>query len=103
MSACVTSIIVIAEIRFGLRKNPSVKLVAQVELVLDSIVALPWQTPADEHYAEIRTHLEREGKSISGNDLLIAAHALALEATVVTANEREFRRVPGLRVENWTL
>ena len=99
--ACITSIIVAAELRFGLRKNPSTRLAAQVEPVLDAIPALPFESPADDHYARIRANLEARGTLIGANDLLIAAQALALDATLVTGNEREFRRVPGLRVENW--
>ena len=53
------------------------------------------------HYGRIRTELESSGETIGPNDLLIAAHACAAGLTVVTGNEREFRRVPGLRVENW--
>ena len=53
------------------------------------------------HYGSIRTHLESTGATIGPNDLLIAAHARAADLTVVTGNDREFRRVPGLRVENW--
>jgi tRNA(fMet)-specific endonuclease VapC len=52
-------------------------------------------------YAEIRTQLQRTRQPIGSNDLWIAAHALADDLTLVTNNEREFRRVPGLRVENW--
>lgn len=56
-----------------------------------------------QHYAEIRTQLEQAGTPIGPNDLLIAAHALALNLTLVTANIREFGRVPNLSVENWLL
>jgi tRNA(fMet)-specific endonuclease VapC len=59
--------------------------------------------PVNRHYAVIRSHLEQTGKPIGPNDLLIAAHALALNLTLVTANLREFERVPGLSVENWLL
>ena len=52
-------------------------------------------------YARIRHHLATAGRLIGGNDLWIAAHALAEEAVLVTSNEREFRRVPGLRMQNW--
>jgi tRNA(fMet)-specific endonuclease VapC len=58
---------------------------------------------AEEVYAELRTELERAGRPIGGNDLLIAAHALALGHTLVTDNEREFARVGGLRRENWLM
>jgi tRNA(fMet)-specific endonuclease VapC len=55
----------------------------------------------DRRYAEIRARLEEAGKPIGPNDLLIAAHSLALDLTLVTANVDEFGRVPGPRVENW--
>jgi len=52
-------------------------------------------------YGDIRSNLEKRGEVIGGNDLLIAAHAYSLDRTLVTNNEREFRRVKGLKVENW--
>ena len=55
----------------------------------------------DEYYGKIRALLNKAGQPIGGNDLLIAAHALALNLTLVSANVREFSRVPDLRVENW--
>ena len=93
-----TSIIVAAELRYGAAKSASKAL---VELILSAIDTLPLEPPADRHYAVIRQALSQQGALIGPNDLLIAAHALALELTVVTANEREFGRVPGLKVENW--
>jgi len=98
-----TSIIVVAELRFGLAKRPSSRRSALLDKVLESLPALPWTHPAEVHYGALRAVLERRGTPVGPNDLLIAAHTLALDATLVTANEREFRRVPGLRVENWTL
>ncbi len=96
-----TSIIVAAELRFGATKSASASLIERVELILSAIDTLPLEPPADRHYAAIRWTLSQQGALIGPNDLLIAAHALALELTVVTANEREFGRVPGLKVENW--
>lgn len=96
-----TSVIVIAEVRFGLAKRPSARLEELTEAIISGIKVEPWESPADIRYAEIRAYLERRGTPISANDMLIAAHALALDATIVTANEREFRRVPDLKVENW--
>ncbi|MFM2065053.1 MAG: hypothetical protein RLZZ507_4724, partial [Cyanobacteriota bacterium] len=61
----------------------------------------PLTYPVEEYYAEIRTYLEQQGTPIGGNDLLIAAHAITLNLTVVTNNVREFSRVPNLQVENW--
>jgi tRNA(fMet)-specific endonuclease VapC len=62
---------------------------------------LPFDVPADTGYGGIRAELEAAGKPIGGNDLLIAAHAYATGATVVTANVAEFKRIRGLKVENW--
>ena len=60
-----------------------------------------WKGPADDFYGQIRKSLERSGALIGANNMLIAAHTLALDATLVTDNEREFRRVDGLKMENW--
>jgi tRNA(fMet)-specific endonuclease VapC len=65
------------------------------------IEVLPLEVPADAEYGGIRSELEAAGKPIGGNDLLIAAHAYATGATIVTANSGEFKRIRGLNVENW--
>jgi len=96
-----TSIIVAAELRYGTTKKASPRLKAQVETVLGVIDTLPFDSPAEEIYGCIRTQLESAGTPIGGNDLLIAAQALALGHTLVTDNDQEFSRVGGLRVENW--
>lgn len=97
----ITSIIVAAEARFGLRKDDSKRLTARLEEFFERVPVLPFEAPAELRYAELRVALEKRGTPIGANDMLIAAHALALECTLVTANERGFRRVPGLKVENW--
>ena len=100
-SVC-TSVIVACEVHFGLAKRTSPKLRARMSEILaaiDVLTALPDDIGI--HYGQIRTHLESTGETIGPNDLLIAAHACAADLTVVTGNEREFRRVPGLRVESW--
>ncbi len=99
-SVC-TSIIVAAELRYGCAKSGSKRLLKAVEDLLGEISILPFDVPADEAYGQIRAALEAAGTPIGGNDLLIAAHASALGATIVTANASEFKRVPGLAVENW--
>ncbi len=96
-----TSIIVASEINFGVKKRQSKKLSQQVDAILSAIEILPYQAPADTHYAKLRASLEKAGTPIGPNDMLIAAHALSLDLTLVTANEREFLRVDGLKVENW--
>ena len=100
-SAVCTSIIVAAELRFGAKKSGSLKLAGRVDLILSALIILPLESPADRHYGEVRHQLARQGKPIGPNDLLIAAQALALGLTVVTANVQEFSRVPGLGVEDW--
>jgi tRNA(fMet)-specific endonuclease VapC len=96
-----TSIIVAAELRYGCAKSGSSRLRKAVEDLLGEIDVLPFEAPADAACGAIRTALEAAGTPIGGNDLLIAAHAKALGATVVTANTQEFRRVRDVKVENW--
>ena len=71
--------------------------------MLSALEVLPLEPPADQRYAEIRHRLVRHGTPIGPNYLLIAAHTLASDLTLITANTREFERVPTLRVENWLL
>ncbi|HEB86600.1 MAG TPA: type II toxin-antitoxin system VapC family toxin [Gammaproteobacteria bacterium] len=99
-STC-TSIVAAAELRYGAAKSNSAKLADRVDLILSALEILPLEVPADHQYAALRHHLTRQGTPIGPNDLLIAAHALASDLTVVTANVGEFSRVSGLKVENW--
>ena len=96
-----TSIVVAAELRYGAAESHSTRLAERIDLILSALETLPLETPADHHYAAVRNHLTRQGTPIGPNDLLIAAHALANDLTVVTASISEFTRVPGLKVENW--
>lgn len=95
-----TSIVVSAELRYGLKKNPGFRHRDVVLMFLDLLKIWPVTPPVDECYADVRLAL-RQGQNIGPNDLWIAAHALALDAVLVTDNEREFSRVPGLKLENW--
>ncbi len=96
-----TSIVVAGELRYGCAKTGSVELTRKVEEILDEIGVVALDQPADEHYGVLRHELEKAGQIIGSNDLLIAAHAASMHLTLVTANLREFARVPGLKVENW--
>lgn len=96
-----TSIVVAAELRFGVTRKKSVKLTSQLEAVLGSLEVMPLAAPAEMHYAELRAIVEAAGAPIGANDMLIAAHALSLGCTLVTDNVREFSRVKSLTVENW--
>jgi tRNA(fMet)-specific endonuclease VapC len=99
-SLCI-SIITAAELRYGCAKRGSARLLAQVEAILEGLDILPLDIPADTEYGGIRAELEAAGKPIGPNDLLIAAHAYAIKAVLVTANIAEFSRIRGLEVENW--
>ena len=96
------SVITEAELRFGVARLPAaVRLRTLVEEFLLRVEVLPWNSVAAQHYAEIRTALERSGKPMGNMDMLIAAQALAAEAVLVT-HDRVFRRVKGLRIEDWS-
>lgn len=95
-----TSIFVHGEVWYGVKKNGSAELAAKVGRVTEKLFVAPFQMPGDQRYAEVRLAL-RQGRNIGPNDLWIAAHALALDAVLVTDNEKEFSRVPGLKIENW--
>ena len=95
--------IVASELRYGAIKSNSVKLAERIDMILSALEILPLETPAERQYASLRHHLTRQGTPVGPNDLLIAAHALANDLTVITANVAEFSRVTGLKVENWLL
>lgn len=99
--AICVSIITAAELRYGCAKKGSPKLLAQIEAILAGVQVLALDVPVDAEYGGIRAELEAAGQPIGPNDLLIAAHAYALGAVLVTANLREFSRVRALKVENW--
>jgi tRNA(fMet)-specific endonuclease VapC len=96
-----TSVMVACELRYGAAKRGSRRLTRQVEMVLGAMTILAFEAGVDRHYAAIRTALEKKGTPIGAHDMLIAAHARAIEAVCVTDNVAEFKRVPSLRVENW--
>ena len=96
-----TSVIVDCELQFGLQKSQSARYRQAYEVTMGAIETLPLEGQVARQYASIRDYLQQRGTPIGPNDMLIAAHALALDCTLVTDNEEEFRRVPGLRVENW--
>ena len=75
---------------------------AALKAFLEYAEVLPFLDEASPHYARIRADLKKRGTMIGANDLLIAAHALSLGMTLVTNNTREFKRIRGLTIENWT-
>jgi len=95
------SSIVASELLYGAHKKGSQKLIEVVKHFIDCFVIYDFDLKAVEEYALIRVDLEKKGIVIGAYDLQIAAHAKSLSAVLVTNNEREFRRVEGLKVENW--
>lgn len=96
------STIVASELAFGVQKTKSAKNIAALELFLAPFEIYPFDEQCIWHYGKLRATLEEAGKPIGPMDILIAAHALALDAPLVTNNVKEFSRVPGLRLLNWT-
>ncbi len=99
--AIATSIIVASEMRFGVARKGSPSLTAQVDAILSAMTILPLEAPFDTIYGSLRADMEKKGALIGGNALLIAAHAIMTGRILVTDNQREFRRVPGLKLANW--
>jgi tRNA(fMet)-specific endonuclease VapC len=95
------NLIIRAELLYGINKNPGFKYRGRLLEIMNSLEVFELEAPVDVKYAEIRLALSNPGRQIGPNDLWIAAHAVALDAILVTANEREFSRVPGLKMENW--
>lgn len=96
------SVVAYGELAFGeVMSARREEAAAHLAALLETLQVLPLPLEAARRYAEIRAKLQRIGQPIGSNDLWIAAHALADDLTLVTNNEREFERVPGLRVENW--
>ena len=99
-SEIVTSLLVAAERRYGASRHASPRLRAAVEALLRLVPVAGLEPPFDSVYGALRASLESSGIVLSPHDLLIAAQAMTLQATLVT-DDRVFSRVPGLLVENW--
>ena len=101
----VMSAVTFAELSYGVQVSAAAKR-KQNQSVLDSLVlhlaVLDWPQDAAKHYAEIRADLKKRGAQLGAADLMIAAHARVMGAIVVTNNLKDFERVKGLAVENWT-
>lgn len=94
------SVVVQCELEYGLRRKPNRRLQAAYENILETLTVLPIEASISPVYAQLRTALDGQGTPMGANDLLIAAQALAIGATVVSA-DAAFARVPGLQVRNW--
>ena len=101
----VMSAVTFAELTYGVQASSTAKR-KQNQITLDSLAlhlaVLDWPQTAAKNYAEIRADLKKRGDQLGAADLMIAAHAIAIDAIVVTNNVKDFGRVKGLEVENWT-
>jgi len=96
------SVVTEAELRFGVARLPeATTLNSVVEEFLLRVEILPWNSEAARHYAHVRAILEKEGSPMGNLDLMIAAQAVAAEVVLVT-RDHVFRRVKGLKVEDWS-
>ena len=96
------SAVVLAELRYGAEKSRRRgSNHERVDRLAESVETFAFDDAGARAYGEIRNDLEKRGKPLGPNDLMIAAHARSSDLTLVTDNENEFRRVRGLRVENW--
>ena len=95
------SVVTAFELEIGALRAQGRAYSAAIGKLLREFPVLPLEDSAREAYGRLRTGLERRGERIGAHDMLIAAHAIALGATLVTNNESEFRRIKGLRIENW--
>jgi len=96
------STITYGELLFGAQKSQyATKALTNLHQLINFIPAIPLSLKVAEHYGNIRCQLESKGQLIGNNDLWIASHCLELGVILVTNNEREFSKVPGLHVENW--
>ena len=102
MASLGISVITEAELYYGLAKRPEAKrFQLVVEEFLKRVDVLPWDSAIVKSYGFIRAEMERQGKSLAPLDMLIAAHALSVDAVLVT-NDKAFYQVGGLTIEDWT-
>jgi len=101
MAQVFVSAVTEAELRFGVARRPQApRLATAVDEFLLRVNSLPWDSEAARHYAVLRALLERAGTPMGNLDMMIAAHAVALRAVLVT-HDRVFRRVPRLKLQDW--
>ena len=96
------SMVVYAELKYGAAKAAhNTGLLGDIREFVRDLVILPWDKSAAEAYGELRHALQSKGRIIGALDMMIAAHALSLNAVLVTNNQKHFKVVPGLKIENW--
>ncbi len=96
------SVVTEMELRYGLARNPALRIAPLVESFLSGIAILPLESSVAKKYASVRHTLVSKGAAVGPLDLMIAAHALAMGIVLITNNTREFNRIPDLRCEDWS-
>ncbi len=96
------SSITLSELFYGVSKSskPEQNRIALMQFIAP-LEILPYGDEASQYYGELRAYLEKQGTPVGSLDMLIAAHALSISCTLVTNNEKEFIRIPDLKIENW--
>lgn len=96
------SSITLSELLYGVSKSskPDQNKIALMQFVTP-LEILPYDDEAAQYYGDLRTHLEKQGTPIGSLDMLIAAHALSIACTLITNNEKEFIRIPNMKIDNW--
>ena len=101
MSEVAISVVTEAELRFGVARRPeATRLQIAIDEFLLRLESLPWDSPAAQQYAHLRAALERDGELMGNLDRMIAAHALAIPAVLVSS-DHVFRRVKQLKTQDW--
>jgi len=96
------SSITLSELLYGVSRSskPDQNKIALMQFVTP-LEILPYDDEAAQYYGDLRTHLEKQGTPIGSLDMLIAAHALSIACTLITNNEKEFIRIPNMKIDNW--
>ena len=96
------STVVLAELYYGAARHPKGPTIRkEIDEFVSRLAVIPWDETAADHYGQIRSGMEKDGKPIGAMDMMIAAHARSQEATLVSNNIRHFNKVPGLLIANW--
>ena len=95
------SVITYAELLYGVKKSGSHRVETEVKRFLPLVKVLDWDEATAKHYVDIKDFLKKNGTPIGNMDMMIAAAAIAVDATLVTNNEKHFGKVYGLKITNW--
>ena len=97
------SAVTLAELYYGAARHPNGDAIRkEIDDFASRLTVVAWDEPAADHYGVIRASLEKKGSPVGAMDMLIAAHARSIKATLVTNDLRHFTRIPGLKIEDWS-